>query len=367
MDNKNYLILGGTGAMGAYLTTILAKLGGGNIYCTSRSSHVDKGNIFYLQGNAREPKFLNEVLGMKHWDAIIDFMAYSTKDFEQVYEQFLSHTEQYVFLSSSRVYAESEGPITEDSPRLLDVCKDADYLATDEYALAKAREENILRASGKKNWTIIRPYITFGDYRLQLSCEEKESWLYRCLQGKTIVFSKDLADKQTSFTYGEDVSRGIAAIVGKQEALGEAFHITNSEHHKWGEICNCYLSAIEKETGRKPKLLLTDKYEYYYGGNVPQVKYDRLYNREFDNSKINQFVDIKTFHPTHEALDCCIHNFIQNPRWLPINWMYEAYKDRLTGDKDSLGVLFSHLKDIPGKRSKFKYLLVGTGLMNPPR
>jgi len=28
MDNKNYLILGGTGAMGAYLTTILAKLGG---------------------------------------------------------------------------------------------------------------------------------------------------------------------------------------------------------------------------------------------------------------------------------------------------------------------------------------------------
>lgn len=337
------------------------------MYCTSRGKHVNKGNIIYLQGNAREPNFLKKVLELKRWDAIVDFMYYNTNDFKLVYEQFLSHTSQYVFLSSSRVYAESDEPLTEDSPRLLDVCKDADYLATDEYALAKAREENILRASGKSNWTIIRPYVTFSDYRLQLSCEEKESWLYRCLQGKTIVFSRDLADKQTSFTYGEDVARGIAAIIGKQDALGQAFHITNSGHYKWSEICEWYMCAIEKETGFKPKLLLTERYEFYYGGNVPQVKYDRLYNRVFDNSKINQFIDIKTFCPTREALGQCIHNFIQDPRWLRINWMYEVYKDRLTGEKVHMGELFSHFKNIPGKRSKLKYLLVGTGLMNPPR
>ena len=35
--------------------------------------------------------------------------------------------------------------------RLLDISKDDKYLRTDEYALAKARQENILQKSGK-NW-----------------------------------------------------------------------------------------------------------------------------------------------------------------------------------------------------------------------
>lgn len=51
-------------------------------------------------------------------------------------------------MSSARVYAENNALISEDSPRLLDVSTDAVYLRTNEYALAKAREENILRNSG---------------------------------------------------------------------------------------------------------------------------------------------------------------------------------------------------------------------------
>ena len=54
-----------------------------------------------------------------------------------------------MFLSSSRVYASQESPIREDSMRLLDVSHDSIYLKTDEYALAKARQEDILRKSGK--------------------------------------------------------------------------------------------------------------------------------------------------------------------------------------------------------------------------
>ena len=57
-----------------------------------------------------------------------------------------------------------------------------------------------------KNWTIIRPYITFSDARLQLSCLEKEYWLKRVLDNKPIVFSKDLANKTTTFTCGNDVA-----------------------------------------------------------------------------------------------------------------------------------------------------------------
>lgn len=58
--------------------------------------------------------------------------------------------------------------INEETPRLLDMIKDEEYLNTDEYALSKARQENILHEAGCNNWTIIRPYITFSETRLHL-------------------------------------------------------------------------------------------------------------------------------------------------------------------------------------------------------
>lgn len=55
------------------------------------------------------------------------------------------------------------------------MCRDEDYIKTDEYALQKARQENILLGSKYKNWTIIRPYITYNKERLQLGVLEKKS------------------------------------------------------------------------------------------------------------------------------------------------------------------------------------------------
>jgi uncharacterized protein YbjT (DUF2867 family) len=123
--------------------------------------------------------------------------------------------------------------ISEDSPRLLYTSKDKEYLATDEYALAKARQEDLLRNSGQRNWTIIRPYITYGEKRLQLGAMEKEAWLYRALKGRTIVFSSDIAKRFTTLTYGLNVAEGIQAIIGATSALGRAFHITCETSLTW--------------------------------------------------------------------------------------------------------------------------------------
>lgn len=299
---------------------------GGRCVVTTRK-HIDNyGNVEYIQGNAQDDSFLLPLLRSRRWTAIVDFMAYNTAEFAKRYPVLLDNTDQLVYLSSSRVYAESTSPITEESPRLLDVCEDKTYTSTDEYALAKARQENMLRSSGKRNCTIIRPYITFSQYRLQLSSLEKEYWLKRVLDGKTIVFSKDLAGKTTTFTYGEDVARGIAAIIGRKEALGEAFHITANQSYKWSELLEVYLNAIEEKTGTRPKVLLTYRWQDYYGGGRWQVKYDRLFNRVFDNSKINKFIDTSTFSDTKQALSHCVKSFIESPKTLYINCQSEAKK-----------------------------------------
>ena len=139
------LILGGTGAMGVYLVDFLASNRENQIVVTSRSSHESKKeNVRFVQGNARENAFVEELL-KDNYDVVVDFMNYNIDDFASRYVKMLAFTGQYIWFSSSRVYAYSESPLTEKSPRLLETTKDHDFLSTNRYALRKARQEEMLK------------------------------------------------------------------------------------------------------------------------------------------------------------------------------------------------------------------------------
>ncbi len=345
------LLLGGTGAMGVALADILVSTEH-DVYITSRSAKTDHDNIHYIQGNAKNGAFITSLLSQQKFDIIIDFMVYMTDEFEKCADTFLNHAEQYIFLSSSRVYADSKKPITEDSPRLLDICDDEEYLSTDEYALAKARQEDILKESGKNNWTIIRPYITFNTERLQLGVFEKEQWLYRALKGRSIVFSKDIAEKTTTLTFAPDVALGIFNTIGNEKAYGEAIHFVSPYSMKWKDILNLYLDAIEKYTGKRPKVKMIDSTDSIISMlNQHQVKYDRLYNRVFDSSKANKIIGKNIeYLPITEGIDIAVKEFIENKRgFLRINWLFEAVMDRIANE-------WTPIWKVEGKRTKIAYL-----------
>lgn len=343
------LVLGGTGAIGVHLVQMLSN-NGIETFVTSRKRQSSEGRIHYLQGNANEIEFLKTVLQEK-WDAIVDFMVYSTSDFKERVNILLYATSQYVFLSSSRVYADSDQPITETSPRLLDISKDKEFLSTDEYSLTKARQEDILKSSGKNNWTIIRPYITYSEYRFQLGVLEKEEWLYRALHGRTIVFSKDINSKITTLTYGLDVSKGIMALISNNKTLGETFHITNGYSNNWEEILDIYLEVLKKHLGYKPKVLLLDLGKFLeYKPAKYQILYDRLFNRQFDNSKIVQYINKDSFIKPEIGLENCLEEFLINPLFNNIDWKIEALRDRQIGEK-------TLLREIQGLKQKIKYIV----------
>lgn len=350
------LIFGGTGAMGSHLITLITSLEGVNVTVTSRSRNDKTNSLEFVQGDAHQMDFLKKLLSLKKWDVIVDFMAYSTEEFRKRVDLLLESTKQYVYLSSARVYADNDKPIKESSPRILDICDDKDYLQTDEYALAKARQENLLFENKKRNWTIIRPYITFSEQRLQLSSAEKESWLFDALHDKPILFSRDLADKKTTLTYGYDVARGIAAIIGQEKALGEAFHITVNETHKWSEILETYVAIIKQKTGVSPTIKWFDEWNPLIGGGAMQVKWDRLYNRRFDNTKISGFIDVNSFKKTIPALSNCLSSFIERPCFRTIDWKVVAKKDRIEGK-------WTKLCNIEGTKQRIKYLLFRFGVL----
>lgn len=343
------LLIGGTGAIGGSLINILEKNCDNTIFVTSRKAHKSCDKLKYIQVDGKAADLV-KMLPQKYFDVVFDFMIYDTEEFEEKIDALLEITSQYFFFSSARCYADSEKPINESSARLIDVCDDIEYLSTDEYGLSKGKEENVLMKKNKKNWTIIRPYITYNTYRLQLGVYEKENWLYRSLQGRTVVFPKDIADKKTSLTYAPDVAGALVDLIGKQDALGRAFHITTDEVYTWKDVLELYCAIVQKKTGKKIKIKwLADSTSLCEVWNPWQIKYDRLFNRSFDNAGIETVRGKYTFKSTAIGLEECIDAFLQTPKWNILNGAFEGWCDRQTGE-------ITPILEIKGIRNKLSYL-----------
>ena len=351
------LVFGGTGAMGVPVVEILAERGHDVCVTTRKERAPQSANVHYIVGDAKDRMFVESLLtaadGLHLYDVLIDFMIYGSEEFRERIDLLCGSVGQYFFFSSSRVYADAGAVrITEESPRLLDAIEDPEYLATDEYALAKAREEDALRNSCHTNWTIIRPYITYNDARLQLGVLEKEQWLQRALEGKAVVFSKDIAERTTTLTYGYDVSLRVADLVGVEAAKGETFHIATEQTITWGRVLKIYLDTLEMQTGTRPRVVWAEHFEDLAGLNRWQIRYDRLYDRRFDSRKIQMVTgETRPYTETEAGLKACLDRFLKGDRrFLGRNWKTEAAFDRISGDR-------ARLADIRGRKNKLRYVV----------
>lgn len=271
-------VFGASGCMGNALLELLSK--DNYVIATSRREHENTDNTHWLKGDCHDMGFAWEVLSYKP-DCIVDFMIYRTDEFKKRVDVYLSNVRHYIFVSSSRVYAKSVIPMNEQSPRLLDTTDDKEYLKTDEYALAKARQEDILRESGYRNYTIVRPFLTYNFNRLQLGTYEKEYWLNRALRGEPILFPKKLLDVRATMTYAGDVAKRIACIAGKVEAYERIIIPATPENHSWGDIIHIYRKVIYKLFGVDIDIVLVDSYDYIidFFHNRYQMIYARAYDR----------------------------------------------------------------------------------------
>ena len=291
---KKVLVLGGTGAMGTYLVPLLADMG-----CQVHVVALDKKddvppNIRYEQANAMDDDYLRKIL-QNDYDAIVDFLIYPTKHFAVRYKLLLENTSHYIYLSSYRVYADSQGPITETSPQLLDVSDNEHFLSTDDYSLAKARQEDILEQSGFDNWTVVRPAITFSKLKYQLVTLEANIVVARAMQKRPIVLPRDALSIQGTMTWAGDVARMLARLLFNPVAYREAYTVSTAEHHPWAEIAGYYHDLI----GLEYAAVDTQTYLEILGSpdlkspRSYQLHYDRYFNRIVDNSKILQATGLK--------------------------------------------------------------------------
>lgn len=292
---KKVLVLGGTGAMGKYLVPKLTQKEYQVDVLTLDDVESKISNLKYIKGNGWDEDLISELLKNKY-DAIVDFLIYNTPLFKKKIPQFLSNTDQYVYLSSYRVFADS-CPINESSPRLLETSKDEIFLASDDYSLHKATGEDNLKKSGFNNFTIVRPAITYSSKRCQLVTLERSLILPAIRENKPVLLPETAKNIEGTMSWGGDVAEMISRLVFNEKALGEDFNVTTSEHHKWGEIAEYYkeIFGLQSEwVGEKEYFdSRTDASPEWRQTLIWQLHFDRLYNRIMDNTKILNTTGLK--------------------------------------------------------------------------
>lgn len=290
---QKVLVIGGTGVMGKYLIPELLHLGFAVDVISLDDAVSTHPNLKYFKGNGKDIFYLKEML-KRDYNCIVDFMIYYKSEFEERYRLFLEHTDQYIYLSSYRVYANEETPIVETSPRLLDVSKDEEYLASDDYSLQKARGEDFLRKSGLTNWTIVRPAITYSNQRIQLMCLEGNTIINRSRMNKPVIIPREALHAQATMTWGGDVAKMISRIVLNKKAYGDVFTVATSEHHSWETVAKYYEELIGlKYIAVDLDDFLSIRSDEEYNPYRWKVIYDRMYDRIVDNSKILNITGMK--------------------------------------------------------------------------
>ncbi len=289
-SQKKILVLGAGGAMGRYLVPRLVEKG---FLVDAVLMNDPPEDWISLQGmktfitNAKDVKFLMEILP-NHYDGIADFLLYPTSDLAVYLPRNASFTDHYIYISTYRIYDDKEHPVRETSPRLLDSSEDLILRNSDDYSVYKARGENILHALPRKNWTIVRPAITYSFMRYELVTIGAPNTVARAFAGKKVVVPEQARTKQATMSWGGDVARMIANLFFNDKAPGEAFTVATAEHHTWGEIagyyreiCNLQTVWVDKEDYLK--LIQADPFNPYSRWHLEK---DRLFDRIMDNSKI---------------------------------------------------------------------------------
>lgn len=284
---KKVLVLGGTGAMGSYLVPKLAE-DGCMVDVLVRSSRIsDNPNVRYLKGNGKDKAFVNEVL-KNGYDGIVDFIIYHDRPFEDCAPALLENTGHYIYLSSYRAFDDKEHPIVESSPKLLHSSDDAELTSSNDYCIHKARGEDYLRASSYRNYTIIRPAITYSSKKSQLITLERQHWLPYLRSGRPVPLCDKALTVQGTMSWAGDVAEMIRRLLFNDRALLEDYNVTTSEHHEWRDVAEYYtdIFGLTWEPTDEDTYLRARDNGRILQPSVWQLHYDRLFDRVMDNTKV---------------------------------------------------------------------------------
>ena len=217
-------------------------------------------------------------LGEERWDAVCQFLAFTTAAIERDLEVFAGKTGQYVFISSASAYEKPPRShvITEDTPLV------NPYWG---YSRAKAEiEERLMRAHGEGRLpvTVVRPSHTYRR-RFPSAIINGDHAAWRMRNGKPIVVHGD-GTSLWVVTHSDDFAVPFVRLLGNPKALGQAFHITSDDAWTWDQITQAVGAAL----GVEPRIVHvpSDTLIRYNENWLGPLLGDKSWSVQFDNRKV---------------------------------------------------------------------------------
>jgi nucleoside-diphosphate-sugar epimerase len=237
-----------------------------------------------IVGERGDAQLLRSAAETGGYDAVVDFLAYRPEQVEAAVEAFGTRVGQYVFISSASVYQRpvAHYVVTEETPRANPFW---------EYARQKiACEERLLAAHRDQGFplTIVRPSYTYGPSWIPSGFGGQDYTVVdRIRRGLPIVCHGD-GTALWVMTASSDLAVGLVGLLGRKDALGEAFHITSDEVLTWDGV----YQAIGRAAGREPQLVHapSDLIAALYPERGGSLLGDKMSSVVFDNGKIKRFV-----------------------------------------------------------------------------
>jgi nucleoside-diphosphate-sugar epimerase len=276
------LFIGGTGIISSACTE-LAAARGIELYLLNRarSWRPIPDEVTRLTGDIRDPESARAAIGRMDFDVVVDWVAFTPEHVETDLELFEGRIAHFIFISSASAYQTPPNslPVTEST--LLDN-------PVWEYSRQKiACEERLVLAHRENSfpYTIVRPSHTY-DCTLP---PPHGGWtvIDRMRRGEPVVVHGDGSSVWT-LTHHRDFAKGLVALLGRQDAVGEAFHITSDEWLTWDRIHQILAQAAgtTAEIVHVPSEVI-HSYDREWGESLLG---DKTHSMIFDNSKIKRFV-----------------------------------------------------------------------------
>jgi nucleoside-diphosphate-sugar epimerase len=224
------LFIGGTGNISSYCVQQAVEEGHAVTILTRGSRDASTHpSVVHVRGDAADLATLGE-LAAARFDAVANFVAFDAADVQRDIEAFHGRTGQYIFISSAAVYRRPPAHyvVTEDA-----ALGNAHW----DYGRKKIAAEDVLRTAHRGTgfpMTIVRPSYTYGQSWIPTTSGSDYTVVYRLRRGLEIVIPGDGTSLFT-LTHASDFARGLVGLLGRSEAIGEAFHITSDEVMTWGE------------------------------------------------------------------------------------------------------------------------------------
>lgn len=281
------LFIGGTGIISTACTQLAIEQGFDlTLLNRGRRSSAPPAGGKIISADIHDASAVSQALSGARFDAVVDWIAFQPADVERDIALFRGRTRQLVFISSASVYQKpvSHYLITESTP-----------LANPywEYSQQKiACEERLMRAYREEGFpvTIVRPSLTYGDTQITLAVN---SWAKsytvadRMRRGKKVIVPGD-GTSLWVITHNTDFAKGLVGLLGRDQAIGHAFHITSEEVMCWDQ----WYRLTAEAAGAEPRLvhIASDFLGVYLPETRGSLLGDKAASVVFDNTKIKRFV-----------------------------------------------------------------------------